>query len=85
MYSNIPLSTFSECISLDSPNVRHCEKIFNMEQLGLEAFTLRQIIENEIPAKYLEQKAHVDAKDIKQIKEFKETVDSPQKTLDENL
>lgn len=56
-----------------------------MEQLGLEAFTLRQIIENEIPAKYLEQKAHVDAKDIKQIKEFKETVDSPQKTLDENL
>lgn len=83
--SNIPIAAFSNCASLESPEVKHCEKIFNMEQLGLEAFVLRQIIEKENPVKYLEQKVHVDAKDVEQIKAFKESVHNPQKTLDESL
>ena len=83
--TRIPLDTFTNSPSMDNPQVQHCEKIFNMEQLGLEAFTLRKIIEKEVPIKYLERKAHVDPNDIKQIKGFKENVVHPQKSLDEVL
>jgi len=82
--SCIPLKTFSECASIDSPEVKHSEKIFNMEQLGLEAFALRQIIEKENPVIYLQQKAYVEPKDVEQIKEFKADVQN-QTTLDESL
>jgi hypothetical protein len=82
--SLIPLSTFTKS-QIHSSQVQHCEKIFNMEQLGLEAFTLRKIIEKEVPIKYLEQKAHVNPNDVKQIKGFKESVAHPQTSLDEIL
>jgi hypothetical protein len=81
--SLIPLSTFTNSSQIHSSQVQHCEKIFNMEQLGLEAFTLRKIIEQEVPTKYLERKAHVDPNDVKQIKDFRESVVHPQKSLDE--
>jgi len=83
--SHIPVTAFSNYASLDSPELKHYETIFNMEQLGLEAFTLRKIIENDNPVRYLEQKTHVASKDLEQIKEFKDSVEHPQTTLDESL
>jgi hypothetical protein len=83
--SLIPLSTFTNTSQRNSSQVQHCEKVFNMEQLGLEAFALRQIIQNQAPIEYLEQKTHVDRNDVKQIKDFKEIVVHPQKSLLEVL
>ncbi len=83
--TKIPLDTFTRNFSVNAPHVRHFEKIFNMEQLGLEAFALRKIIEDEVPVRYLERKQHADPKDIKQIKGFKESVVHPQASLDEML
>lgn len=83
--SSIPLKTFTQKFSVIDPFILHSQKIFNMEQLGLEAFTIRNIIEDEIPIEYLERKQYVDPKDIKQIKGFKESVVHPQTSLDEIL
>jgi hypothetical protein len=83
--SQIPMSAFTHSASLESPEVKHREKVFNMEQLGLEAFALRQIIQKENPVEYLGHKTHVDAKDVEQIKEFKDSVHNPQTTLDDKL
>jgi hypothetical protein len=82
--SMIPRIAFSNT-PLDSPQLKHYEKIFNMEQLGLEASTLRQIIDKENPLEYLGHKNHVDVKDVQQIKKFKINVEHPQTTLDEVL
>lgn len=83
--SSIPLSAFMNSFDATDPHTKHCERIFNMEQLGLEASKLRAIIEKEVPIDYLEKKEHIDPKDIQQIKKFKETVTHPQKTFDEIL
>ena len=83
--TSIPISIFTHNFSVKNPHIRHFEKIFNMEQLGLEAFVLRNIVEDDVPVKYLERKQHVNPKDIKQIKGFRESVTHPQASLDELL
>jgi len=42
-----------------------------MEQQGLEAFRVRQIVKNDVPTKYLSTKGHVKKEHIKLIKKFK--------------
>lgn len=85
--TSIPQSVFTDNFSVANLNTRHFEKIFNMEQLGLESSILRSIIKNDKPIKHLERKAYVDPKDIKQIRIFKENIANPpttQVTLDES-
>ena len=55
-----------------------------MEQLAIEASTLRTIIEKEVPSQYLDEKEHTDKKDIEQIKRFKAEVKN-QKNIDDLL
>ncbi len=83
--SSIPISTFTQNFSVQNFNMRHSEKIFNMEQLGLEASRLRSIIKDDSPVTYLSGKAFVDEKDIKLIKGFKDGITKFQATLDERL
>lgn len=83
--TKIPLSTFTKNPNVIDPLVRHYEKVFNMEQLAIEASKLRAIIEKEVPTDYLGTKKYTDPKDIQQIKKFKETVKDPQKSLEEIL
>lgn len=54
--------------------LRRHEKLFNNEQLGLEAFRVRQIVKNDIPSEYLATKQHVKKKHIKLIKRFKDKI-----------
>ena len=84
-YSSIPLETFAGSFDVADPSIRHCEKVFNMEQLGKEALNLQGVIKNDAPIKYLTPKAHLDRKDIKLMKEFNESIVHPQKSLDEVL
>ena len=56
-----------------------------MEQLAIEASTLRSVIEKEVPTQYLGRKEHTNEKDIEQIKKFKEDVKSHQTTFLELL
>lgn len=83
--SSIPLSAFTDNFSVKNLNIRHFEKIFNMEQLGLEASKLRHIIEDDAPTKYLSKKQYVDPKDIKQIRGFKDSVANTQLSFEELL
>lgn len=64
--------------------LRRYEKLFNTEQLGLEAFRVRQIVKDGVPTKYLATKNHVKKKHIKLIKRFKNDISKrkfDQKTL----
>jgi hypothetical protein len=83
--TKIPLSTFTKNPNAIDLSVRHSQKIFNMEQLALEASALRSVIEKEMPSEYLGSKTLIDPKDIKQIKKFKDTVQNPQKSFEEIL
>jgi hypothetical protein len=83
--TEIPLCTFTKNPNDVGPYVRHCEKVFNMEQLAIEASTLRIIIKKEVPTDYLGKKKYTDPKDIQLIKKFKETVENPQRSFEEIL
>lgn len=50
------------------------QRLFNTEQLGLEAVTLRGIIKEEEPTKYLSSKKYVEKEDFKKIIKMKEDV-----------
>jgi len=54
--------------------LRRCENLLNIEQLGLEAFRLRQIIKSERPVNYLSDKTYVKPTDIKAMKKFKDSI-----------
>lgn len=69
--SSIPLSIFSRGLSR---YIRRYEKLFNIEQLGLEAFRIRQIVKEFIPTQYLATKQHVNKKHIKLMKRFKDNI-----------
>lgn len=82
--SKIPMETFTESLDCVDEKVKHCQRIFNIEQLGIEASKLRAIIEKDVPVKYLDAKTHTDKKDIEQMKKFKEDV-KDQKSIGELL
>ncbi len=67
---------FNHFLSLSTTEIRRCEALFNTEQLGMEAFRLRQIIKDERPIDYLLSKSHVRKEDIKTMKNFKAKVSS---------
>lgn len=72
--SSIPMETFTKSPDCVDDKVRRSQRIFNMEQLGIEASKLRAIIEKDVPVKYLNEKPHTDKNDIEQIKKFKADV-----------
>jgi hypothetical protein len=72
--ASIPLRVFANNLDVTSPYVKHCEKMFNMEQLAIEASVLRTIIREDSPMSYLETKKHSNPQDRKQIKKFKEEI-----------
>ncbi|MGD6853135.1 MAG: hypothetical protein ACQCN6_13835 [Candidatus Bathyarchaeia archaeon] len=67
---------FGHFLSLSTTEIRRCEALFNTEQLGMEAFRLRQIIKDDVPIDYLSHKAHVRKEDIKTMRNFKAKVSS---------
>lgn len=82
--SSIPSRIFSRGLSGDVSLLRRYEKLFNTEQLGLEAFRIRQIVKHYVPTEYLATKQHVKEKHIKIIKRFKDDISKrkfDQKTL----
>jgi len=50
------------------------EGLFNSEQLGMEAFRLRQVIRNDKPMDYLSEKAFVRKEDIKTMRNFRKNI-----------
>ncbi|TET77696.1 MAG: hypothetical protein E3J41_06380 [Candidatus Cloacimonadota bacterium] len=72
--SSIPFGVFSKGFSGNLHTLKRYEKLFNNEQLGLEAFRVRQIVKNDVPTKYLATKQYVKKKHIKLIKRFKNNI-----------
>jgi hypothetical protein len=68
------MDQFGRFLRLSITELRRCEGLFNTEQLGMEAYRLRQIIRNDKPIEYLSKKAYVKEEDIKAIKNFKNNV-----------
>jgi hypothetical protein len=65
---------FSRFLELSVTELRRCEGLVNTEQLGMEAFRLRQIIKNDKPMDYLSEKPYVRKETIKTMKNFKNSV-----------
>lgn len=72
--SSIPVGVFTKNFSIKSSIIQRCEKLFNIEQMGLEAFRLRQIIKDFEPKEYLNNKPYVKKQDIKHIKRFRDKI-----------
>jgi hypothetical protein len=65
---------FGGILKMSITELRRCEGLFNTEQLGMEAFRLRQIIKNDKPMEYLSKKTYVKEETIKTMKNFKDSV-----------
>jgi hypothetical protein len=65
---------FGHFLKMSITELRRCEGLFNTEQLGMEAYRLRQIIKNDKPIDYLSNKTFVKRETIKTIKNFKNSV-----------
>lgn len=57
--------------------------LFNIEQQGIEALNLRQIIKEEEAQKYIEQKKYIDRKDKAQILTMQKNIKAKQKNIDD--
>lgn len=82
--SSVPLGTLSNGLLGNIHSVKRYEKLFNMEQQGLEAFRVRQIVKEYAPIPYLSEKEHVKKEHIKLMKKFKTDAtkkEPPQKTM----
>ena len=79
--SSISIGTFTKRFSVRNPTMQRCEKLFNIEQLGLEAFRLRNIVKDYNPKEYLDMKPYVKKQDVKLIKRFRDDIFFRQKTL----
>lgn len=72
--SSVPIDIFTRGFSGNVSLLRRYEKLYNTEQLGLEAFRVRQVVKDFVPTKYLAAKQHVKKKHIKLIKRFKDDI-----------
>lgn len=72
--SSVPINIFARGFVGNLRLLRRYEKLFNTEQLGLEAFRIRHIIKDFSPTRYLATKQHVKKKHIKLIKRFKNDI-----------
>jgi len=72
--SSIPIDILSRGVLGNMRWLKRYEKLFNNEQMGLEAFRVRQIVKTDIPTEYLATKEHVKEKHVKLIKRFKDNV-----------
>jgi len=71
---SVPINIFARGFSGNVPLLRRYEKLYNTEQLGLEAFRVRQIVKDSVPTEYLATKQHVKKKHIKLIERFKDDI-----------
>lgn len=58
----------------EKSDLKNLQKNFNMEQMGLEAVRLRDIINNQEPKEYLSNKTHVKREDFKKIMKMKKEI-----------
>lgn len=72
--SCVSISAFRRGFAGSIKTLRRFEKLFNAEQLGLEAFRLRQIVKEDIPTEYLATKTHVKKQHIKIIRNFRDDI-----------
>lgn len=72
--SSVPIETFTRGFSGNIRLLRRLEKLYNTEQLGLEAFRIRQIVKDFVPTEYLATKQFVKGKHIKLIKRFRNDI-----------
>ncbi len=73
--SSIQMDAFTKIFSVKNSNVKRFEKLFNLEQLGLEAFRLKNFLKDfHNPKDYLNDKSHVKKQHIKEIKNFRDNV-----------
>lgn len=63
-----------ESFGNENPDLRSLQKNFNLEQTGLEAIKLREIISNQEPKEYLSNKTHVKKEDYKKIIKMKKEI-----------
>ena len=73
--SSIPRKVFSVPLLTKRYIIRRFENIYNTEQIGFEAFRIRNILRDYIPKEYISQKTHVKKQDIKKITKFKRDFD----------
>ncbi|MBZ5529700.1 MAG: hypothetical protein LAN71_17610 [Acidobacteriia bacterium] len=67
---------FAHFLTLSTTELRRCEGLFNTEQLGMEAYRLRQIIKNDKPIEYISKKTYVKKETIKTMNNFKNSISS---------
>ena len=63
-----------ESFGNENSDLRSLQKNFNMEQTGLEAIRLREIISNQEPKEYLSNKTQVKKEDYKKIIKIKKEI-----------
>lgn len=72
--SSIPRHIFSKLGLVKRSQIGRLENIYNIEQLGLEAFRIRNIVKDDSPSNYISEKQYVKKQDVKKIKKFKKDV-----------
>jgi len=73
--SSLPRFVFSDPRLTNRRAMNRYENIYNLEQIGLESFRIRNIIKENSPRKYLSQKHYVKKQDIRKIQKFKRDVE----------
>lgn len=63
-----------ESFGNENSDLRSLQKNFNLEQIGLEAIRLREIISNQEPKEYLSNKTQVKKEDYKKIIKMKKEI-----------
>ena len=63
-----------ESFGNENSDLRSLQKNFNLEQTGLEAIRLREIISNQEPKEYLSNKTQVKKEDYKKIIKMKKEI-----------
>lgn len=69
--TNIPFDVLLADVAKEKDN-RRLQKAFNIEQLGLEALKLRNLILDQEVKKYVEKKKHVKSEDISKMEKVRE-------------
>jgi hypothetical protein len=72
--SSFSIDMFVRGLSENISTLRRYERLFNTEQLGLEAFRIKQIVKDSIPTRYLTGKRYVKEKNVKLMKRFKDDI-----------
>jgi len=73
--SSLPRSVFTSPRLTTRRSMNRYENMYNLEQLGLESFRIRNIVKEDSPREYLSQKQYVKRQDVRKIQKFKRDVE----------